>query len=73
MPQMDAELRRWPGALTGPMITAQTISQLEAGVTFTTGEIVGPIGTFMILAGIAGVLLAMTLRRIGEPQELRAG
>jgi hypothetical protein len=47
-----------------PMIVAQTISQLAADVSFTTGEIVGPIGGFVVLAGMAAWMLARVVRAV---------
>ena len=40
--------------LLAPMIAAQTVSQLSAGISLTPGEIVGPLAGFIILAGAAG-------------------
>lgn len=39
--------------MLAPMIAAQTVSQLMAGVSFTTAEIVGPMAEFIILALVA--------------------
>lgn len=41
-----------------PMIAAQTVSQLAAGVKLTPGEIVGPVSGFVLLAVVAGWVLA---------------
>jgi hypothetical protein len=53
-------------ALLGPAITAQTTSQLAAGVAFAPAEVIGPIGGFGVvaLAGI-GVMIAI-LRRMPD-------
>jgi hypothetical protein len=48
--------------MLAPMITAQTVSQLLAGVTFTTGAIMGPIAGFMVLA-LAAIWVLVTLLR----------
>ncbi|HET7400058.1 MAG TPA: hypothetical protein VFJ94_16195 [Intrasporangium sp.] len=45
-----------------PMIASQTAFQVAAGVSFTPGEIVGPVGGFVVLAAWALPLLARTLR-----------
>lgn len=45
-----------------PTISAQTVFQLEAGVSFAPGEIVGPIAGFLMLASIALWLAVRTLR-----------
>jgi len=50
-------------ALLFPTITASTISQLRAGVTFSPPEIIGPIGGFLVF----GVLAALVLWRIIIP------
>lgn len=49
-----------------PGIIASTASQLAAGVTLTTGEIVGPVAGFVILGVIAVWLLVVILREIAE-------
>jgi hypothetical protein len=53
-------------AMLAPMIAAQTVSQLEAGVTFTTGEIVGPIGGFVTVSLMAVGMLVALFRNISE-------
>jgi hypothetical protein len=52
--------------LLAPMIILQTLFQLSAGVTFTTGEMVGPIGGFLVIALIAIWFLVALLRGIEE-------
>jgi hypothetical protein len=54
-------------AMLAPMIVAQTLFQLDAGVDFTTAEIVGPIGGFTILAAVASWMLVRLLRHVAEP------
>jgi hypothetical protein len=57
-----------------PMIALQTIFQLRAGVSFTTVEIVGPIGGFSVLAAIAIWMTVNLLRNIDEHERaLNAG
>jgi hypothetical protein len=53
-------------AMLAPMITAQTVSQVRAGVSFTTGEIVGPIAGFAILALLAVWVIVILLRNISD-------
>lgn len=53
-------------AMLAPMIAAQTAFQLDAGVTFTTAELVGPLGGFLVLAGVAIALLARALRDVSD-------
>lgn len=53
-------------ALLAPLITAQTISQLSAGVSMTPGEIVGPVAGFAVLALSAVAVLWSLLRRIPQ-------
>lgn len=46
--------------MLAPVMAAQTAFQVMAGVTFTTAEIVGPIGSFALLSGGAlGFLVAL--------------
>lgn len=47
-----------------PMIAAQTVSQIEAGVDFTAAEIIGPIGGFVVLAAFSLWALTAILRRV---------
>ena len=47
-----------------PMIALQTVSQVEAGVSFTTAEIVGPIASFCVFAALAVAFLTRVLRRV---------
>jgi hypothetical protein len=61
-------------AILGPAFVAQTISQVSAGVSFTPGEVVGPIGGFGILSLGAIWLLIALLRSVGDapfPQQAR--
>lgn len=59
-------------AMLAPLIVAQTVSQLWAGVPFTTGEVVGPMAGFLILAAVALWVLVAILRNISgqEPSRL---
>jgi hypothetical protein len=52
--------------LLAPMIAAQTVSQLSAGISFTPGEIIGPMIGFVILAVLALWVLAILLRNISD-------
>lgn len=45
-----------------PLIGLQTLVQLDAGEDFTAVEVMGPIGGFVVLAGIAAVALLSILR-----------
>ena len=53
-------------ALLAPVIVAQTVSQLAAGVLLTPGEIVGPVSGFVVLAVAAIMILVSMLRRISR-------
>lgn len=53
-------------ALLAPMIAAQTVSQLRAGVSFTPAEIVGPISSFVVLATLALWVLASIYRKLPD-------
>jgi hypothetical protein len=50
-----------------PMIALQTVFQLQGGIEYTAAEMIGPMGGFVVLAGIALWLLAKMLSalRIG--------
>lgn len=47
-----------------PVIAAQTVSQLRAGVELTTTEVAGPIAGFIVLGGGAAILLLQLLRAL---------
>ena len=51
-------------AMLVPGIIAMTVSQLQAGVVFTTAEWVGPISGFLVLGGIGAWVTVRVLRRI---------
>ena len=53
--------------MLAPLLAAQTISQLWAGVSFPAGQIVGPIAGFATVALIAIWVLVAILRTISEP------
>jgi hypothetical protein len=52
--------------MLAPMIAAQTISQLRAGISFTPGEIIGPITGFAVLGVSALWVYVALLRRIPD-------
>jgi hypothetical protein len=58
--------------LLGPNFVAQTISQLRAGVEFSTGEAVGPIAGFGLVAAFGIWVFALILRRLPGRAELNA-
>lgn len=60
-------------ALLAPMIAAQSVSQLMAGVAFTPAEIAGPIGVFVVLSGVALGFLLRLLRSVGDGANAAAG
>jgi hypothetical protein len=53
-------------AMLAPMIALQTLFQVEAGVSFTAGEVVGPIAGFVVLAAVALWVMARLLSEISE-------
>jgi hypothetical protein len=53
-------------AMLAPLVAAMTVSQVQAGVMFTTGEIVGPIVGFAVLALLAVGFLVAILRVVDE-------
>lgn len=50
-----------------PVITAQTVSQLRAGVSLTPAEIIGPIGGFLLLGTVAMWIVARLLLEVSGP------
>jgi hypothetical protein len=58
-------------AMLAPLIAAQTVTQLEAGVTFTLGEIIGPIAGFAVLALAAIWIIVALLRNISIEDYLK--
>lgn len=50
--------------LLAPLIIAQTILQLRAGMIFTLPEILGPMIGFVVLAAAAAAVLAVVLRPV---------
>ncbi|PQJ34317.1 hypothetical protein BSZ35_06635 [Salinibacter sp. 10B] len=46
------------------MIAVQTVSQMEAGVAFFVLEFIGPIGRFVVLAGLSLRVPASTLQQV---------
>jgi hypothetical protein len=55
-------------AMLAPMIAAQTVSQIEAGISFTTGEIAGPITGFVVIALAAIGMFIALYRNISEEE-----
>ena len=53
-------------SVTAPMIVAQTVSQLRAGVTFPPGQVVGPIGGFATIAVVAIWVIVVLLRNVSD-------
>ena len=53
-------------ALLAPMIIAQTISQLSAGVSLTAAEVAGPVGGFLLLSLVAIWMVFLLLRGLGR-------
>jgi hypothetical protein len=53
-------------AMLAPLIVAQTVSQVQAGVSFTPGEMVGPIAGFTVLGLLAIWFFVAVLRSISD-------
>jgi hypothetical protein len=53
-------------AFLAPMIVAQTLSQFSAGVELTTGEIVGPIAGFVIIAVLTAWMIIVIGRHTSD-------
>jgi len=58
--------------LLAPMIAAQTVSQIAAGVSYSTGQIGGPIAGFSLLALAAIVVTTALLRTISDSAQVQA-
>jgi hypothetical protein len=63
-------------AIVGIMVVAQTVSQILAGITLSTGEFVGKVISFVAMGAMATYLAMRFLRSIAEgtpsqPQEAR--
>lgn len=52
--------------LLAPLIVAQTVAQLLAGVRFTVPEVIGPMGGFVVLAGASATVLVAVLRAVDD-------
>jgi hypothetical protein len=59
--------------LLAPLIAAQTVSQVETGVSFTVAEMIGPLAGFLTLAAVAAWFLVAVARRTGRPPGGRLG
>jgi hypothetical protein len=58
-------------ALVGAMVVAQTVMQLNVGIQFSTGELIGKVGSWILLGGIAawlGLIFLRSLRGATERQ-----
>jgi hypothetical protein len=53
-------------AMLAPMIAAQTVSQIAAGVSFSPGQIIGPIPGFTVLSLVAIWVMATLLCHISD-------
>jgi hypothetical protein len=49
-----------------PVITLSTVNQAAAGISFSTGEIVGPIAGFLVLGLLAMWIIAILLRQLWD-------
>lgn len=54
--------------LLAPMIAAQTLCQLAAGVTFKPGEVIGPMAGFLVLATGAGWFTVAIARHVTDSE-----
>jgi hypothetical protein len=54
--------------MLAPMIAAQTVGQLQAGVTLSAGEVIGPVTGFVILAAVAAWFLVAIARHLVEEE-----
>jgi hypothetical protein len=69
--------RRWLGhvvatsllvieVMLAPLIVAQTVSQVAAGICLQPAEVAGPVAGFVIIAAVAGWVLVSILRGSGH-------
>jgi hypothetical protein len=56
-------------AMLAPMIALQTVFQLSAGVTYTTAEVLGPIGGFVALSLVSIWVLVVILKNIDDADQ----
>jgi len=56
-------------ALVGAMVIGQTVMQLNLGLQFSTGQLIGKIGTWIIMGGIAVWLTIAFLRNLSDSVE----
>jgi hypothetical protein len=56
-------------ALVGVMVIWQTIMQVSGGIQFSTGELVGKIGSWIVMGGIAVWLSIAFLRNLPESEK----
>jgi hypothetical protein len=59
--------------LLAPLIAAQTVGQVAAGVSFTPIEVVGPMAGFATLAAVASWFLGSIVRGLGSRPNLGTG
>jgi hypothetical protein len=50
--------------MLAPLIVAQTVSQVAAGISLQPAEVAGPVAGFVVIAVVAGWLLVSILRGI---------
>jgi len=53
-------------ALIGVMVIGQTVMQMNIGVQFSTGQLIGIVGTWIIMGGIAVWLTVIFLRNLSD-------
>jgi ABC-type antimicrobial peptide transport system permease subunit len=51
-----------------PTSIAMTAFQLAAGITFTPGEVIGPVASFTVI-GVVGMAMVVVLLRAVDPKE----
>jgi hypothetical protein len=55
-------------ALVGAMVIGQTVMQLNLGLVFGTGQLIGKVGTWIIMGGIAVWLTVTFLRNLSDSE-----
>lgn len=59
--------------MLGPALTAMTIAQLWAGVSFTPGDVIGPVLGFLVASAIGMILAVRLLRSVADAPVVRGG
>lgn len=59
-------------SLIGIVVMGQTVSQIHAGIVFSTGQLIGIVGSWLILAGFAIWMAVLLYRNISDTKLMQA-